>query len=237
MEKPYRILVVDDEVAIADLVKGTLEREGMEVTACYRGAEALCAFGREPFDLVILDIMMPDIDGFELCGRMRAISDVPIVFLSAKDQENDQVVGFTLGADDYITKPFKSRELVARIKARLRRARHDQATLAEHNDDLLSVLGVEVDVGAHTASFYGEPLRLTPKEFDILALLMRKAGTPVSTKSIFETVWEEPYDISAGNTIMVHIRHLRAKLADIDSSTPLIETVWGVGYKMLSEKR
>lgn len=235
-----RVLVVDDEVAIADLVVSLLGAEGMEARACYSARSALELFGKQPFDLAIIDIMMPGMDGFELCSRMRTTSNVPIMFLTARDEEADQVVGFTLGADDYVTKPFKPRELVARVRARLRRAHIDRTAQAcvggsgrgSDVPDVLDAGGIEVDLRAHTATLHGEPLSLTPKEFSILALLVQHAGSPVSARGIFENVWREPYDTSASNTIMVHIRHLRKKLAAIDSSATFIETAWGVGYKL-----
>ncbi|MCI8469282.1 MAG: response regulator transcription factor [Eggerthellaceae bacterium] len=229
MERIARILVVDDEQAIADLVARLLAAEGMEVVPCYSASQALRRLERERFDLGIFDIMMPGMDGFELCTRVRAISDIPIVFLSAKDEEADQVVGFTLGADDYVTKPFKPRELVARVKARLRRARTDAAPASA---DLVRAGAVEVDLRAHRATIHGEALQLTPKEFAILSILARSAGSPVSTRDLFEGAWGERYDDAAANTVMVHIRHLRQKLAAVDSSTQFIETAWGVGYKL-----
>lgn len=235
-KKPH-ILVCDDEVAIADLVASLLEREGMDACACYSAAAALEQFAEERFDLAILDVMMPEMDGFELCCRLRAQTDAPIMFLTARDEEADSVVGFTLGADDYVTKPFKPRELVARVKARLRRAHTGDAARSTQEacakGDLLRVHGIEVDARAHKALLYGEALPLTPKEFAILHLLAQRAGTPVSTRDIFETVWGERYDNAAANTVMVHMRHLRQKLAAVDSATTFIETAWGVGYKLM----
>lgn len=227
-----RVLVCDDEAAIADLVASLLADAGMRATACYGARRALKLFEEEPFDLMILDVMMPEMDGFELCCRMRATSEAPIMFLTARDEEADQVVGFTLGADDYVTKPFKPRELVARVKARLRRARRDQTALA--SSDVVVAGDVEVDLRAHRAALHGEELPLTPKEFAILALLARRAGAPVPARDIFEEVWGERYDASAANTVMVHIRHVRKKLAAVDSSAALIETAWGVGYKLVA---
>lgn len=228
MDEPSRILVVDDEKAIADLVGKLLAAEGMVVCPCYSGERALELFEREQFDLAILDIMMPGLDGFEVCKRMRAVSDIPVIFLSAKDEEVDKVVGLTLGADDYVTKPFKSRELVARAKARLRRSRHDASGQA----GVLQARGIELDTNAHTASLHGEALKLTPKEYDTLALLVKAYGTPVSARTIFESVWHEAFDDAAANSVMVHVRNLRKKLAAVDSSEKFIETAWGVGYKI-----
>lgn len=229
MEKRAHILVVDDEQAIADLVVNLLVAEGMDALACYSGQAALDMLARTPFDLAIVDIMMPGIDGFELCVRMRQMRDIPVIFLSAKDEEADQVVGFTLGAEDYVTKPFRPRELVARVKARLRRAR---AGAAAPSSDVLHAGAVEVDLRAHKATLLGEPLQLTPKEFAILSILAASAGSPVSARDLFEGAWGERYDDAAANTVMVHIRHLRQKMAAIDSSAQFIETAWGVGYKL-----
>ena len=222
-----RLLVADDDLAIVGLVKAVLEPEGLEVVGAASGKEAVNLFEQSPFDLVILDVMMPGMDGFETCRQIRQRSDVPIIFLSAKDEEADKVVGFTLGGDDYVTKPFKPRELVARVKARLRRSS------AMREDELLSAArGIEIDQRAHTATLHAVDLKLTPKEFDILTLLVRAGGRPVSTEELFEGVWNEPYRSSDANTIMVHIRRLRKKLTAVDSSQTFIETVFGVGYKI-----
>lgn len=237
-EERSRVLVVDDEVAIADLVVGLLEGDGMDAVACYSSATALDLLQQQYFDLAIFDVMMPGMDGFELCTRARAITDIPIMFLTARDGEADHVVGFTLGADDYVTKPFKPRELVARVKARVRRFRQERDTLSEsaegassqRSDGVCEVRGLEVDERGHKAFLYDVPLELTPKEFSILSLLVSRAGEPVSTQDLYETVWEQPYDASSSNTVMVHIRHLRKKLAAVDSATSFIETAWGVGY-------
>lgn len=230
MNKTPHILVVDDEKAIADLVAELMVREGMAATACYGGADALELFSRADFDLVILDLMMPGIDGLEVCRRLRAISQVPIFFLSAKDEEVDKVVGLTMGADDYISKPFKPRELVARVRSMLRRASYSGA--AAPRAEGLSACGIDIDENGHHASLLGVPLQLTPKEFDILATLVRAQGSPVSARELYETVWEEPYIASSSNSVMVHIRHLRAKLAAVDSSQDYIVTMWGVGYRI-----
>ena len=230
MNKTPNILVVDDEKAIADLVAELMVREGMAATACYGGADALELFSHADFDLVILDLMMPGIDGLEVCRRLRTVSQVPICFLSAKDEEVDKVVGLTMGADDYISKPFKPRELVARVRSMLRRASYSGA--AAPRAEGLSACGIDIDENGHHASLLGVPLQLTPKEFDILATLVRAQGSPVSARELYETVWEEPYIASSSNSVMVHIRHLRAKLAAVDSSQDYIVTMWGVGYRI-----
>ncbi|MEF2655586.1 MAG: response regulator transcription factor [Eggerthellaceae bacterium] len=223
-----RILVVDDDQAIADLLRTLLEAEGMHVTTCLSGYAALDALDAEQFDLGILDIMMPGMDGFELCRRIRARSEMPLLFLSAKDEETDKVIGFTLGADDYISKPFKSRELIARIRARLRRANTPPA----QTDSTLRMRGITLDAHSHEVSLHDQPLHLTPKEFALLHRLLKAQGNPVSAEELYEQIWQSPYDASAANTVMVHIRHLRKKLAAIDSSEQFIETAWGIGYQI-----
>ena len=231
------ILVCDDEVEVAELLKHLLEREGFAVTCCHSGDAALKTLEAQTFDLAILDIMMPGTDGFEVCRQVRAGSaganaDMPIVFLSAKTEEFDKVLGFTLGADEYVTKPFKPRELVARIKARLR-----GRVAAPVANDVLSVGGIELDETNHSASLHGCELSLTPKEFDCMAELLRAGGAPVSSKTLFENVWNEEYTASSHNAVMVYIRRLRKKLAEVDSSEELIETVWGVGYRIPEKRR
>lgn len=225
------ILAVDDDPSITRLIKEVLEPEGFAVDEAQDGMRALELFGSGEYDLVILDVMMPGIDGFETCRRIRSSSEVPVIFLSAKDEETDKVIGLTIGADDYVTKPFKPREMVARVRARLRRRTEPQSA-----PGVISALGIEIDERLHTATLLDVPLSLTPKEFDILAALMREAGCPVSAKALFEGAWKEEYRSSDANTVMVHIRRLRKKLAEVDSSMSRIETVFGVGYKIASDK-
>ena len=165
-------------------------------------------------------------------SAVKFAADMPIVFLSAKTEEFDKVLGFTLGADDYVTKPFKARELVARLKARLR-----GRSAAPAPSDVLSVSGIELDETNHTAALHGCELSLTPKEFDCLAELLRAGGAPVSSKALFENVWDEEYTSSSHNAVMVYIRRLRKKLTEVDSSEELIETVWGVGYRIPEKRR
>lgn len=230
MEPLQHICVCDDEAAIADLVGKLLADEGYRPSVCYSAAQVLELMERDRFDLVILDIMMPGIDGFTCCREIRKKSQVPVIFLTAKDEEIDKVVGFELGADDYVVKPFKPRELIARVRARLRRTA--QPSDARSTPSLLESSGIVLDEGAHEASLHGEPLTLTPKEFAILAELLRAKGRPVASQSLFESVWNEPANPQSNNTVMVHIRHVRKKLAAVDSSQEFIETVWGVGYKL-----
>ena len=161
MEKRAHILVVDDEQAIADLVVNLLVAAGMDALACYSGQAALALLARTPFALAIVERMMPGIEGVELCVRMRQMRDIPVIFLSAKDEEADQVIGFTLGSEDYVTKPFRPRELVARVKARLRR----RQAAPQASSTLLSAGAIELDLRTHLAKLHCEPFHLTPKEF------------------------------------------------------------------------
>lgn len=225
-----RIVVCDDEREIADLVAGLLSREGFDASAVYCAADALSLVGRGDVDLAILDIMMPGMDGFELGRRIREQSDMPIIFLSAKDEEVDKVLGFAVGADDYVTKPFLPRELVMRVRACLRR--WDAPRREAADDGVLRMRGIELDVDAHEASLLGEALALTPKEFSLLEALLRAGGSPVSTSDLYAFAWEEPADAASANTVMVHVRHLRKKLAQADASAEYIETVWGMGYRI-----
>lgn len=228
MSKEASILVVDDEREIADLVVEILRREGFRAVPCYSGEQALELFARQTFDLVVLDVMMPGMDGLETCGRLRAVSNVPIVFLSAKAEEADKVVGLMLGGDDYVAKPFGRRELVARVRARLRRFGAEDVG----RSDVLEARGIEIDTASHVATLHGEKLSLTPKEYEMLLLLLKSAGRPVSTSQMYEAVWGKPFCDAAANSVMVHIRRLRMKLAEIDGSETFIETAWGVGYRI-----
>lgn len=224
-----RILVVDDEPDIAELVAETLGSEGFEAVACFGGEEALALLEGGGFDLMILDVMMPGMDGYELCRRVRARFDLPMIFLSAKIEEADKVVGLMLGGDDYVEKPFKKRELAARVKVLLRRA--DPAR-AHAGGRVIEARGIAVDADAHAASLHGVPLTLTPKEFGVLRMLVERAGAAVSSQELYEGVWHEPFTDAAANSVMVHIRNLRKKLSAVDSSESPIETAWGVGYRI-----
>lgn len=228
-EARKNILVVDDDPLIARLVADTLRSDDLSIAVAHAGNEAWEAFCRGSFDLVVLDIMMPGMDGFELCARIRSVSRVPVIFLSAKDEESDKVMGLMSGADDYVVKPFLPRELCARVRSCLRRAAYAQEPSAR---GMLSCRGLEVDPDAHVASLHGTSLTLTPKEFDVLVMLLRSKGRPVATRALYESVWGESFLPASANSVMVHIRHLRAKLAAVDSDQTFIETVWGVGYKI-----
>lgn len=229
MNTQAKILIVDDDEAITGLLREVLEAEGFATHECLSGKGALDALSGDDFDLVLLDIMMPGMSGFETCQRIRENSDVPVVFLTAKNEESDLVLGFSLGADDYIVKPFKPRELVARVRTRIRRSR-DRAVAK--TPGVFDCDGLLIDTTRHVASLYDEELKLTPKEFGVLSLLARHAGKPVAIKDIFEEIWDEPYNSFDSNTVMVHIRRIRKKLSQVDSSREFIKTVFGVGYRL-----
>lgn len=224
------ILVVDDEKEITDLVAFYLEREGFAVLRCYTGAQALERISQGSFDLAILDVMLPDIDGFALCRQIRGSSACPIIMLTAKIAQADRITGLTLGADDYVLKPFLPLELVARVKAQLRR--YKRYSQGRPEADLLEYKGLTLSEKTHICTLNGRPLNLTPTEFAILAILCRRQGEVVSAEELFHGVWGEEYYTKNNNTITVHIRHLREKMGDSFEDPSYIKTVWGVGYKM-----
>lgn len=237
MNTQAKILIVDDDEAITGLLREVLQAEGFATRECLSGQEALAALSDEDFDLVLLDVMMPGMNGFETCQRIREGSDVPVVFLTARNEESDTVLGFSLGADDYIVKPFKPRELVARVRARIRRRQTTQNPASVGDPGIFDHDGLLIDVRRHVATLHDEELKLTPKEFGVLSLLARHAGSPVAIKDIFEEIWDESYNSFDSNTVMVHIRRIRKKLSQIDSSREFIKTVFGVGYKLEVERR
>lgn len=227
--RTYKILVVDDEVDIVDFIEDYLTGEGYEVIKAYNGVEALDKTRQDLPDLVVLDIMLPGLDGFEVCKQMRTESTVPILMLTAKDTDVDRIVGLEIGADDYMPKPFNPRELVARVKAILRRTyrqdyqSHSQAATLKHKD-------LFIDAERRTATIGGRQLELTMKEFDLLLFLMRNPGHVYSRDHLLDYVWGQDSFVGA-RTVDVHIRRLREHI-EIDASQPqYIITVWGVGYK------
>lgn len=224
------ILVVDDEPEIADLVSVYLRGEGFQVFPCGTGAQALEIVGREKIDLAVLDVMLPDLSGLTLCAEIRRTRQFPILMLTAKGEDADKITGLTVGADDYMTKPFSPLELVARVKAQLRR--YTSYNGGEKEDgDTLSINGLSINRTTHQCWLYDEPLSLTPIEFDILWLLCSNRGKVISAEELFETVWGEKY-LERNNTVMVHIRRLREKLGEPSGHPRFIKTVWGVGYKV-----
>ena len=224
-----RILVVDDDRDIVAALEIYLTTSGYEVSKAYNGREALEILDREPVDLILMDIMMPQLDGLAATERVRACSNVPILFLTAKSEDVDLIRGLNVGADDYITKPFKPMEVLARVKSHLRRYTElgGQAKEAES----IRVGPIALDDAAKRVTVDGEPVNLTPLEFNILRLLMKNPGQVFSTAQIYEQVWNDPV-LGSENTVAVHIRHLREKI-EIDPAHPrYLKVVWGLGYKM-----
>lgn len=230
---PDTILVVDDEHEIADLIEVYLKNEDYEVLKFYSSRDALDCIGRVQPDLAILDIMMPELNGLDLCRKIREQYTFPIIMLTAKEEETDKITGLTLGADDYITKPFRPLELVARVKAQLRRyKRYNPPAAGETGADLVSHAGIVLNVRTHECHLNGEPVSLTPTEFAILQILLENVGTVISAEELFHKIWQDEYYSKRNNTITVHIRHLREKLKDSVDHPKYIKTIWGVGYKI-----
>ena len=224
------ILVVDDEPEIAELVEVYLKSEGFSVVKCGTGTEALTALDRETIDLAILDVMLPDISGFTLCGEIRKRFRFPVLMLTAKVEDMDKITGLTIGADDYITKPFNPLELMARVKAQLRRCtRYNEAD--KGSGDVIDFNGLVINRATHECWLYDRELGLTPLEFDILWMLCENRGQVISAERLFESVWGEKY-LDRNNTVMVHIRRLREKMGEPSRNPRFIKTVWGVGYKI-----
>jgi len=223
------ILVVDDEKEIADLIELYLKNENFKVYKFYDAQEALACIQSIKLDLAILDVMMPDIDGFEICRRIREQYHFPVIMLTAKEEEIDKITGLTLGADDYITKPFRPLEVIARVKAQIRRSTkyNYQGTL--QNDPIIDFSGLILEQNTRKCMLNEKQLSLTPTEFSILWFLCVNRGRVVSSEELFQEVWGEKY-YSSNNTVMVHIRHLREKMNDSAENPKFIKTVWGVGY-------
>jgi two-component system response regulator RegX3 len=227
-----RILVVDDEPAILEVVRLNLEAEGYEIATAATAATALTTFAERPCVLAILDVMLPDGDGIELARHLRERSDIPIIMLSARDTDIDKAVGLGVGADDYVTKPFSPLELVARVKAHLRRysLTAGAAASAAEGAELIDAGPVRVDLARHRATVRGEDVELTTKEFEILRMLAEHPGRVYTKAQIYEHVWrEEPLgDLS---TVQVHVRRLRMKIEEHPNVPTLLTTVWGIGYR------
>ena len=224
------ILVVDDEAAIADLVEICLKNEGYTVHKFYTGKEALSCVESTHLDLAILDVMLPDVDGFTLCQRIREDHLFPILMLTAKVEDMDKIMGLTLGADDYITKPFNPLELVARVKTQLRRyTRYNTGETPPQEVTEYDFRGLQISRTTHKCVLFGEELALTPLEFSILWYLCERRGNVVSSEELFEAVWGEKY-MDSNNTVMSHIARLREKMHEPSRKPKFIKTVWGVGY-------
>jgi DNA-binding response OmpR family regulator len=226
-----RVLIVDDEPNLRHTLSYSLQREGHEVAQAADGETALATAERQPLDLVILDLMLPGIDGLEVCRRLRQRSGVPILMLTARDTEIDRVVGLEVGADDYLAKPFSMRELLARVKAILRRAELDRAAQQPTAPDPLLVDGLSISLARRRVEVDGKPVALKPREFDLLAFLASRPGQVFSRAQLLSHVWGYDY---AGDTrtVDVHVGSLRTKLGDRADDARWIETVWGVGYRL-----
>jgi two-component system response regulator VanR len=225
-----KILIVDDEKEITDLVALYLENEGFLVYKCYDGRAALECIQGEEMDLAVLDIMLPGVDGLELCRRIRETYTYPIIMLTAKGTEIDKINGLTLGADDYMTKPFLPLELVARVKAQLRRYKRYNKNSSQ--DEIFVHRGLVLNPQTHECTLNEKPLSLTPTEFTILLILCKNKGKVVSAEELFHQIWKDEYYQKSNNTITVHIRHLREKMQDSFEKPKYIKTVWGCGYKI-----
>ncbi len=234
MEDVKKILVVDDEEALADLIEFYLKGEGYQVYKFYKGNDAMRCIREEKIDLALLDVMLPDMSGFELCRRIRKEYAFPVIMLTAKSEELDKITGLTIGADDYITKPFRPLEVMARVKAQLRRYTHYNRGVAQQRDDdqVIQVNGLIIDRKNHECTLNDRPLTLTPTEFEILWTLCVHKGQAVSAERMFAEIWGEKYYSNSSNTIMVHIRHLREKMGEDAEHPKYIKTVWGVGYRI-----
>ena len=224
------ILVVDDDKEIRNLIKIYLENENYKIIQAENGIEAVNALKHEKVDFIILDVMMPKMDGMEACIKIREISDVPILMLSAKSEDMDKILGLTTGADDYVTKPFNPLELIARVKSQLRR--YNGIKFRKPLDkDVIEINDITINKKTHDVKKGEEDIKLTPTEFDILFLLASNKGMVFSMDNIYETVWGED-SCCCNNVVMVHIRKLREKIEDNPNKPLIIKTIWGVGYKI-----
>lgn len=225
------IIIVDDEEEILRLLKIYLENENFQVITCTTAEEAFRYLASCTVDLAILDVMLPDIDGFTICRKIRESYYFPVIMLTAKNGEGDVLTGLTLGADDYITKPFRPMEVVARVKTQLRRFKKYNPSPANPVVDEIDIRGLYMKKSTHEARLYEEALELTPIEFSILFYLCSRQGQVVSSEELFEAVWKEKY-IDSNNTVMTHIGRLREKMKENARNPKFIRTVWGVGYKV-----
>lgn len=228
-----KVLIVDDEIEIADLIEVYLSSENYTVYKFYSAREALACIDTTDLDLAIIDIMLPEIDGFTLCQKIRSKYTYPVIMLTAKDEETDKITGLTLGADDYITKPFRPLELVARVKSQLRRyKKYNPAHTGDEEKDTLMHSGLIMRLSTYECFLNEKPLALTPTEFSILRILLENKGHVISAEELFHKIYKDEYYSKSNNTVTVHIRHLREKMNDTLSKPKYIKTIWGVGYKI-----
>lgn len=226
------ILIIDDDKDIVNLVSDILGDEGYNVEKCHDGNSALKLIRNKTYDLILLDIMLPDIDGLEICKKVRDDIETPIILLTAKNKSLDKVIGFELGADDYISKPFDDNELLARVKAHIRRQKRMVSNSFEKNSDIIKYGGLKINKNSFEVELDGESIDLSTREFQILLFLAENPNVVLSREQIYDGVWgyEDYGDI---NTVTVHIKKLREK---IDRNDKYIKTVWGVGYKFVGER-
>ncbi len=223
-----RVLIVEDEASFSEALEFLLGKEGFQVTTAATGTEALRKFDQGGIDLVLLDLMIPEVSGTEVCRQIRSKSRVPIIMLTAKDSEVDKVVGLEIGADDYVTKPYSSRELVARIRAVLRR---NSGEGVDNEPGVMTVGPIRMDIDRHQVAVNGIPVSLPLKEFELLEFLMRNAGRVLTRMQLIDRVWGSDY-VGDTKTLDVHIKRLRAKIETDPANPTLIQTVRGLGYKM-----
>lgn len=226
-----KVLVVDDEKMIVKGLRFSLQQDGYEVECAYDGEEALGMIRERQYDIVLLDVMLPKLSGFEVLQQVREFSDVPVIMLTARGDDMDKILGLDYGADDYVTKPFNPLELVARVKSQLRRYTRLGSMDAYQQVDIVRNGGLEINMETHEVKVDGEEKKLTPVEFGILSFLTKNAGKVFSINQIYENVWKEP-SMNAENTVSVHIRRIREKI-EINAKNPkYVKVVWGVGYKV-----
>lgn len=231
--KLEKLLIVDDERELSELMKDSLERSGYKnVTAASSAEDAVRIMNGGMPDLILLDVMMPGMDGFAACAQMRRQSRAPVIFLSARSSDADKTMGFAVGGDDYLPKPFSASELLARVRSALRRYLVYGAKDAPGAAEGLSIGPVHISPDENRVTVDGQEIPLTETEYRILLLLARNQRKVFSVQNIYESVWEEPYFYSANNTVMVHVRNLRRKLGDSAQGAEIIRTVWGRGYRI-----
>ncbi|GAB6419759.1 response regulator transcription factor [Bacillus luti] len=225
------IMIVDDEQEIRELIAIYLKNEGYRVLQAEDGEEGLELLKQNEVHLIVLDIMMPKIDGIHMCMKVREIAEMPIIMLSAKTQDMDKILGLTTGADDYVTKPFNPLELIARIKSQLRRYMKMNGGISVQNENEVEIGDMKINVTTHKVTVADEEVKLTPREFAILELFARNQGMVMSAEQIYERVWKEEA-FQSDNTVMVHIRKIREKIEENPRKPRYVKTVWGVGYKI-----
>lgn len=227
----YNVLVCDDDREIVEAIEIYLSQEGYKVLKAYDGEEALKVLDREKVDLLIIDVMMPKLDGIRATLKIREKKNMPIIILSAKSEDADKILGLNVGADDYMTKPFNPLELTARVKSQLRRYTQLGSTIDKSNQAVYAVGGLSIDDEQKEVTVDGEPVRLSPIEYNILLLLVKNQGKVFSIDQIYESIWNEDA-IGVDNTVAVHIRHIREKIEINPKEPRYLKVVWGVGYKI-----